>query len=42
MGLEEEKEDIDVKRISKKLNSMHRKLPEYKQTFEKLTIEKMR
>ena len=42
VGLIEDNSLIEVKRIKKKLIGMQTKLPEYKATFDRLTIDKMR
>ena len=42
IGLIEEKQNIDVKVITKQLNQMEDKLGDYKMLFENLTVAKMR
>lgn len=42
VGLEDDKTNIDVKKIKKQLITMDENLVNYKQLFEKLTIAKMR
>ena len=42
VGLIEDTSNIEVRKITKKLNVMREKLPTYKASFEKLTVDKMR